>query len=192
MATYLVFARETTLEGLVYPPGAIVPAGALTLTRLRSLRDSNRIIEVREEDLKAIVYPHRPNQLDPRLLMEAEARVAQKKQELALAQEYYDSILAIREEDERPIEEYEPERRGVEVDLEDMAATKVAVVQEEQAPVEEPTEAEKASEEDPFGDELLAPKPSRKRSKKVLEEEAEVAELEVEDALPEHLDDNAV
>lgn len=206
MATLLVWAKDTTLEGLIYPAGSVVPAGALNLTRLRSLRESNRILEVREEDVKP-VSPHRPNTMDPRLIQEAEARVEQKKNELKIAKDYLASLEAEQEELLRPIEESEPERRGIEVDLEDVAKPKEKPTVEantgskvqEPTDIEEPKQDEPKTEEksedddeDPFGDELLKPKATRGRKKRV-EDEAKIADLEIEgESLPDHLNDNAV
>lgn len=191
MATLLVFAREVTLEGLIYPAGAIVPAGVLSLPKLMSLRQSNRIVEVREEELREVVFPHRPAQLDPKVLQEAVAHRDKVRRELDAAEALVRSLEAVKAADEAPIDPYEPETRGVEVDLRDVAAEPEApATVEPEAPAHDETPSDDDPdvvaevEEDPFGDELLAPQPKKTGGRRPKNAEPEDDGKE----LPGHLD----
>lgn len=98
MAYVLTFNKRVTLDGYVYPAGAIVPAGVLTTAKLRSLRDSNWIVETREEELQA-VEPYPVPDLDPRVVAAARDHAETKRREYEAALRSLTSLEASVEAD---------------------------------------------------------------------------------------------
>lgn len=123
MALVLVFNKEATLDGLVYPAGALVPAGVLRPSMLTSLRDSKRIIEVREEDLSngQIPLPHRVPTMDEAVVTHAKGHRDQTKREFDAAEKHYKELKAIWDADHAPIAETVPETAGTTTDFSEFA-----------------------------------------------------------------------
>ena len=131
----LVTHREMTIDGLIYPPGAVVPAGVIEPRQLSHLRDSGWIIEVRAEEVLDRPLPHRVSRVDDLDILRAKNLVAERERELVRARADLRGLEAIRAEDMAPIPEAEPETRGTTADFDvphvDPAAALVLPVTEQ-------------------------------------------------------------